>query len=239
VNAGTLALNPSLDVAKLRAAYARNSRVRVENVLTADSAERLQECLLREVPWRLLYRHNGVDQVITREAFMALAPGTRAQLERDVLREAAFGFQYLYYGFKMDGDFVSRKAPPQLLQDAVSFLNSAPFLEVARQVTGIGAIREANAQATCYAKGHYLTRHSDVVATQDRRAAYVLSLTKNWNPSWGGLLEFYDEAGNTSEGLLPMFNALTIFSVPQHHGVSYVTPFSEWPRFSITGWFLG
>jgi Rps23 Pro-64 3,4-dihydroxylase Tpa1-like proline 4-hydroxylase len=119
----------------------------------------------------------------------------------------------------------------------MAFLNTPAFLDLVRSLTGIEGIARTNGQATCYSRGHFLTVHTDIVPAEERLAAYVLSFTKNWNPNWGGILEFYDAGGNVSEGLLPLFNAISIFEVPQAHAVTFVAPYAMWPRFSITGWF--
>jgi Rps23 Pro-64 3,4-dihydroxylase Tpa1-like proline 4-hydroxylase len=69
-----------------------------------------------------------------------------------------------------------------------------------------------------------------------RRAAYVLNLTPEWRPDWGGLLQFYDAMGNVSRAFTPGFNVLNIFRVPQPHSVSWVTPLAAAPRYAVTGW---
>jgi SM-20-related protein len=234
---GELALNPALDLAPYRESFGRTKRVRITDILTQESAERIHDCLAEQVPWRLNYRHRGVDQLLTQEAFAALPPERRAAIEREIYADAGFGFQYLYYAYKLDEEFRQSNAPPQLLHEVMDFLNTPVFLSFVRSVTGIETITRANGQATCYSRGHFLTVHTDIVPAEERLAAYVLSFTKNWNPNWGGILEFYDPAGNVIEGLLPLFNAISIFEVPQPHAVTYVAPYAMWPRFSITGWF--
>jgi Rps23 Pro-64 3,4-dihydroxylase Tpa1-like proline 4-hydroxylase len=116
------------------------------------------------------------------------------------------------------------------------FLNSREFLEFARDVTGMGDIAFADAQATLFRPGHFLTQHDDEVEGKNRRAAYVLSFTRRWRPDWGGILEFIDSDGHVAEGYTPRFNALNLIRVPQRHAVSYVVPWAVEGRYSITGW---
>ena len=52
-------------------------------------------------------------------------------------------------------------------------------------------------------------------------------------------MKFLDEDGNVAEGYLPRFNALNIFDVGVPHFVSYVAPYAQSPRLSITGWLRG
>jgi len=94
----------------------------------------------------------------------------------------------------------------------------------------------ADAQATRYNKGDFLTRHDDDVAGKGRELAYVLSLTPDWLPEWGGLLLFNGPDGGIVETFVPSFNTLNLFTVPQPHSVSYVAPYAGAARISVTGW---
>ena len=51
----------------------------------------------------------------------------------------------------------------------------------------------ADAQATRYEPGHFLTSHNDSVEGKNRLVAYVFNFTPGWHPDWGGNLMFYDE----------------------------------------------
>lgn len=97
-------------------------------------------------------------------------------------------------------------------------------------------MRLVDGQATRYLPGHFLTGHDDDVAGKGRIAAYVLNLTPAWRTEWGGLLQFHDPAGDVLRGLLPRFNTLNLFTVPQLHSVSLVAPFAASPRYAVTGW---
>lgn len=106
-----------------------------------------------------------------------------------------------------------------------------------RDITRSESITYADMQATRYSKGHFLTEHDDNVQGKNRIAAYVLNLTPKWRNDWGGALVFPNKNIPGGQLFYPKFNALNIFSVPQKHSVSYVTPFAGEHRYSITGWF--
>ena len=120
-----------------------------------------------------------------------------------------------------------------------AFLNGEAFLSFARRLTGAADIGYVDAQATRYRAGHFLTVHDDHVAGADRRAAYVLNLTKGWKPDWGGQLLFHDADGHVTGGFMPAFNALNVFLVPAAHSVSVVAPYAGGVRYAITGWMNG
>ena len=74
-------LNPNLDRSKLAAAFSRNGRVRVRDVLRADFAEAIYRCMSNDVPWRLMYYNpdaQGSDVVVR------LLPEQRAAIPVEV-----------------------------------------------------------------------------------------------------------------------------------------------------------
>ena len=86
--------------------------------------------------------------------------------------------------------------------------------------------------------GHFLTKHADRHPSHDRVAAWVLSMTPEWDENWGGHLAFYDDRGNITEAFKPAFNTLNIFLIPVDHAVQMVAPFAAKPRTSFLGWLL-
>ena len=102
--------------------------------------------------------------------------------------------------------------------------------------SAIKQVAFADAQATAYAPGDFLTGHDDAVGGKKRLAAYVFGLTPVWRVEWGGLLLFHGSDGDVDAGLAPRFNTLNVFAVPQTHSVSMVTRAAPSRRYSITGW---
>jgi Rps23 Pro-64 3,4-dihydroxylase Tpa1-like proline 4-hydroxylase len=111
------------------------------------------------------------------------------------------------------------------------------MLSLISRISGRTDINSADAHFTRYTPGQYLTRHTDNIASEGRRIAYVMSFTKDWHPDWGGLLHFYEPNGLPRDCWAPVFNSLNLFDVRHTHSVSYVTPFARNPRLSLTGWF--
>jgi Rps23 Pro-64 3,4-dihydroxylase Tpa1-like proline 4-hydroxylase len=124
-----------------------------------------------------------------------------------------------------------------IIQQCVQWLNSTETLNTIKQITGENDIVAASAQATRYYPGHFLTLHNDLHETEQRRVAYVLNLTPDWHPDWGGLLQFYKQDGTPRDAWTPLFNSLVLFDVNHVHAVTYVAPCAFKPRLSITGWF--
>lgn len=219
--------------AALAASFRANRRLRILPFLTDLSAAWLHAELAASAAWRLVL--NGGDKTfeIDRTGQAALDPAQRAQIDAAVIEAARHGFQYRYESIRVADDPAERGG--SALERFADFLNSPEAIAWFRDVTGIADIDYADAQATNYGPGHFLTEHDDDVSGKNRRAAYVLSLTPAWRIDWGGLLLFHD-ADDAVAGFAPGFNAITLFAVPQRHSVSPVAPSAGVPRLSVTGW---
>lgn len=234
------ALNASLDTAGHAAAFAGRGRVHVPDLLPLPAAERLHAWLTQSARWSLVL-HDGQN---VREA----TPEHRRRADEVWEREmAAFayarareGFEFLYEHRRVADDPGERAADESPLSRFVDFLNSPPFIDFARRLTGCADIVRADAQATRFRPGDFLTQHDDFDKTgrKLRRAAYVFNLTPGWRADWGGQLQFIAPDGHVAEAWVPRFNALNVFAVPQPHAVSIVAPFAVGARYAVTGWLL-
>jgi Rps23 Pro-64 3,4-dihydroxylase Tpa1-like proline 4-hydroxylase len=165
-----------------------------------------------------------------------LGAADRAQLDAAVNAGALTGFQHRYESIRVADEPEVRSTSPSLLDQFATFMSSAPALNVLREITGIADVDFVDAQATGYRPGDFLTAHHDEVAGKNRRAAYVLGLSRNWRTEWGGLLLFHDDRDDVAAGLLPRFNCLNLFAVPRTHSVSQVASYAGGVRLSVTGW---
>ncbi|QIK95399.1 hypothetical protein G7076_01875 [Sphingomonas sp. HDW15A] len=52
----------------------------------------------------------------------------------------------------------------------------------------------------------------------------------------GGYLNFFDDSWDVTHAILPRFNTLNLFAVPQWHSVSEVSASAPIARYAITGW---
>jgi Rps23 Pro-64 3,4-dihydroxylase Tpa1-like proline 4-hydroxylase len=231
-------LNPDLDPASLARAYLAKQRVQIPNILTQPVAERLYQCLTKETPWGVVY--NKGDQVVQMpsEQLKGLQPQEGTRIVGDAIERAKRGFQFLYHFYPMLLSFQAGRDPGLFLHDVLRGINEERFLAFVRKVTGVESIACADAQATLYAPGHFLREHNDGAdARLKRRVAYVLSMTKDWHPDYGALLQFYDNTHGVTDVFMPRFNTLSLFTVPQLHAVTCTAPFAPIGRFAVTGWF--
>jgi SM-20-related protein len=232
-------MNPSLDAKALAARFKADGKLQIPDFLEQGCAERFFESLRGRDDWALIVNQDDKSFDLDRKAQAALSDEQRLALDQAVYAGARYGFQFRYEAIRVpDGEKERRKLRDPLASFA-SFLSSPAVVNFLRTVTGKAGIDFADAQATAYGPGHFLTAHDDEVAGKKRHAAYVFNLTPVWRVDWGGLLLFHGPDGHVTRGFTPSFNALNIFAVPQPHSVSMVAPFAANRRYSVTGWLRG
>ena len=210
--------------------FRSKGRTQVPTVLARDSALRLYRELQRETRWTVTFNERGKQCEVER-----CDPESRAQLIRAAWERARDRFQFIYDRHDLSMNRAPYRDRGHYFSELVRFLNAPEFLGAARRITGMTEIAWADAQATLYRPGDFLTLHDDGIGGTKRLAAYVLSMTPDWRADWGGLLLFFDGKGNVTEGYTPAFNVLNVFRVPAKHAVTLVAPFGGM-RYSVTGW---
>ncbi|HWE45466.1 MAG TPA: 2OG-Fe(II) oxygenase family protein [Caulobacteraceae bacterium] len=233
---GGIALSPDLDLDALKQVWARDGRLHIANVLAPPCAERIARALETRTVWSLTANAAGEVFEMPLDRLAELDPAERARIEAITADGSLERMQYLYETWRVSFFVDHGMREGGAVEDLYDFLNGEAFLGFVRELTGDERAAFSDAQATRYRPGHFLTTHDDTSAGRHRLCAYVLNFTRRWRPDWGGLLQFYDESGNVEAGFTPAFNALNLFSVPRAHAVSYVAPFAQGERLSVTGW---
>lgn len=226
------ALSPRSDAADLASIFAAQGYVSLPLFLAGEGASGLQSNLASRNDWRLAV--NAGENVYDLDP-AALSPEQGDELTQRVHAAASTGFQFRFGSIRVPDAIEDRDPKRDALHAFAEFMRSEAVLDLLRQITGRTAITYADAQATAYHPGDFLTGHDDDIEGKHRELAYVLNLTPRWRVEWGGLLLFH-EADGPVRGLAPGFNCLNIFGVPVLHSVSQVTPFAGAVRHSVTGW---
>lgn len=236
----SLRLNPALKARDYCEAFSRDGFVQIQQIFEPALAQALGDMLERGMPWDLALStaDNGYE-VLNRGQLAALgseAVGARLQA---VSERASQGFGFVYLAYPMISAVLEGRDPGHRVHDLAHWLNSREFLDFGAEIIGASDVVKADAQATLYRPGDFLTLHDDDKPGADRRAAYTLGFTRRWRPDWGGQLLFHDKDGAIERGHLPSFNSLNLFRVPRDHSVAPVAPYATAPRLSVVGWLRG
>ncbi len=225
-------------LAPARALYASQSRTQLHQLLSETAAQQLAAAVSEARHWMLVTHLSGRHVTLDAAEMNRVEDARRQEFQSLVIEAARTGFQYLYEAYPLYGKWhaggLRSEAP--VLADMFEFLNGEAFLDAMRELLDAPEIGFADAQLTRYRPGHFLTEHDDSVDKGNRIAAYVLSLSGNWRADWGGQLQFVGKNGSVEASLVPSFNTLSVFRVPQPHSVTQVASFAGADRISITGW---
>ncbi|MCS6997265.1 MAG: 2OG-Fe(II) oxygenase [Casimicrobiaceae bacterium] len=213
--------------------------MRIPNFLEDEEARALASALLDHVSWDWVFCDSkGQVQSLPEGTIASWAQKQVDSVRRSVYEHAREHFQFSYRKFSVLAAVRAGVALPEVLASWLESFASAESLSRLRALTGAHDIQRVDAQITLYRPGDFLTVHTDDHDQRyERRVAYVYNLCPYWRADWGGLLLFHNDAGAIVDAWLPAWNTLNLFSVPQPHSVSMVTPFAGVPRLSITGWF--
>lgn len=236
MTASPFRINAAHDADHLAALFRVNRRLHIPSFLEGDGAERLLDFLRTTESWKLVLNSDDKLFELDRKTQAALTTEQQRQLDHAVFAKARHGFQYRYETVRVPDSEDERKSRGTLVDDFARFMSDEPALSFFRTVVGEADLTFADAQATAYGPGHFLTSHNDEVLGKRREAAFVVNLSKNWSADWGGLLTFHEPKEAIAEAFIPKFNSLNLFAVPQLHSVTIVAPFAPRRRYSVTGW---
>lgn len=231
-----LIINPNHDPQALGRTLQQVGRLQVADFFTKNSADYLHEIHIGNKDWYLAYNEGSNFFESSIQQLRAVTPRQQQQFMSSIYDRARTQFQYVFYQYYITQAIKLKEQPGHPMHQFNEFMNSEEVLRLMRTLTGEKGIRRADSYASMYAPGHFLTAHDDRHESHDRVAAYVISMTKTWDKNWGGHLAFFDDAGNIREALIPSFNTLNIFLVPQMHSVQLVSPFAGGNRISYLGW---
>ncbi len=234
--APVLRLNPALDRRLFAERFARDGFVQIPELFEPALAEELASALKESARWELSYSDD-------KDAWVRLTPHQLSQLGSDevsqrwaqLLTRANKGFAYVYLAFPLNDTNGTSGRSDRALWALFQFLNSKEFFEFGQEIIGHPRVDWVDANAYWYRPGDFLTLHADHGGGL-RRAAYTIGFTREWRPDWGGQLLFHDKAGEITRGLMPRFNLLTLFKVPQPHSVAQIASYATVPRWTISGW---
>lgn len=232
-------INPNIDVASVQATLARDGIVQIENFFDQQLAENLLNCLENDVEWDLAYSQEGKGQIITAKQLKTM---TSLDVRQAVAASFDFShsnFQFIYNTFRVIDSYLAKEYKQHYLYSLSNEFHKDEYLDFMRQLTGCPDITRMDVIVARYLPGHFLTLHDDSNSNEGREQTYILNLTKDWRPEWGGLLHITDK--NQQEVIhtfVPKFNSMILFQPPRWHFVSQVSNYAKLPRYTLTGWML-
>ena len=123
--------------------------------------------------------------------------------------------------------------------DLYNLLKSQDTINYINEITKMNITKLNQVFISKYKAGHFLSPHSD---KGNGRLAFVINITKNWLPQYGGNLHFLNNDRKIIiDSISPIFNSMILFEIPEPEGiphfVSHVIPGIKISRYAISGWY--
>lgn len=109
------------------------------------------------------------------------------------------------------------------LEAVTAFVHGKALQTFLSGIVGDANAKVSAAHVTRYRPGDY-SGGIEGAPAPSALAAFTIDFSQQWDIDWGGLHLFVGEDGNIAQGLMPEFNALTIFKLPQENFISQLTP---------------
>ena len=195
-------IQPNLSLEAATQDFAAKGRCRIEGFLDSEIAEQLYKVLSEKTEYDVAYACSPTPRLVSAKSWRAMDATGRRALQQQLTERASEGQGYVYCTFLRKGREAAATREPEFLEDVFSFWRGDSVRQLVHTVTGLRST-DAESQFTRYTAGQYLTRHRDALDGNKRQLAFVLSLSKQWHPDWGGLLHFYEEDGEVQEVWTP------------------------------------
>ncbi len=220
------------EVERYEKLFEKDRKVQISNLLQSEEAEKIHRFLTRLLPqfW--------VCATCVLKDRLELPMLDKRNLKRIQMANDAFGRgEFAYHFYRTFNSNPLQYSPIE--HQVRTFFSSQPFIDFLNRITHLELTQLNTLFVSKYVSNSFLSTHSDA---GNGRVAFVLHLTKEWKPQYGGHLHFLNpERSEIVETYVPQFNHLMIFEVPEGSGVphfvGHVAPHVPIPRISITGWF--
>ncbi len=217
---------------ELNIEFGLKKRLKINNFLKNIFAEELYKYALLEKNWILA---TGIDKNKYEKAATQQNDKVNSLQIKNI--QTAFGNDQFTYNFYRTMNANNKMS--YLEYTFRNILSSNDFICKLNKITGLELTKLTTIFLSKYKSGSFLSPHSD---KGNGKLAFVINLTKNWKPQYGGVLHFMnDERTEIIDSFIPSFNTLMIFEVPVEtgipHFVSHIAPNVKYNRYALTGWF--
>lgn len=239
-------INPALSGKKYRAEFVRTGAAVIQDFLVPEYAEELHKFFNETMPsdWWTSATYPGADGQVS---YIRNIPENYETIENDRQRaNQLFGSGHgtgqhhlmTYHFYRTLGDHYENCTCVEC--NLRKWLLSSELLDFLESVSGEKYTGFNVTFGSKYSDGCFLSPHTD---HSNGDIGFVLQLTKDWKPQWGGNLHFMNDNGTVIEKTeVPTFNTLTLFrlveQVGRWHYVGHVNPGVKNNRIAYTGWFV-
>ncbi len=220
------------EIIELKNEFEKNKKLIIPNIFKENEIEKLHRFLTRLLP------QYWVCATCVKKDRMELPLNDKRNAARIKMVNEAFGRnEFSFYFYRTFNANLLQYSPVEY--ELRNYMSSQIFIDFLNKVTQLNLTKLNTLFVSKYTSNCFLSTHNDA---GNGRVAFVLHLTKDWKPQYGGHLHFLDTSRTKIvETFTPTFNSLMIFEVPEEggipHFVGHVAQNVQIPRISITGWY--
>ncbi len=225
------------EMIELKNEFEKNKKLIIHHIFKEDEIEKLYRFLTRLLP------QYWVCATCVKKDRLELPLTDKRNAARIKMVNEAFGRnEFSFYFYRTFNANPLQYSPIEY--ELRNYMSSQIFIDFLNKVTQLNLTKLNTLFVSKYTANCFLSTHNDA---GNGRVAFVLHLTKDWKPQYGGHLHFLDNSRTKIiETFTPTFNSLMIFEVPEKtetfeggipHFVGHVAQNVQIPRISITGWY--
>lgn len=225
------------EINELKELFEKDKKIIISNIFKSDKIELIHRFLTRLLPQYWI-----CATCIKKDRLELPLNDKRNALRIKMVNEAFSRNEFSYYFYRTFNANISQYSPIEY--ELRNYMSSSDFINFLNSITNLNLTKLNTLFVSKYTSNCFLSTHNDA---GNGRIAFVLHLTKDWKPQYGGHLHFLnEERTKIIETFTPQFNSLMIFEVPPKtensdggipHFVGHVAPNVNIPRISITGWY--
>lgn len=227
----------NIDTKKLSERFAKTNSAVINDFLVEPFAEKLRSYYRYEMPENQWVASSYPSLINgNKHEFVPVTEENRytIQIHKSFSNKCLNDDQYAYFFYRtLESHKLHCLCPHCTI---MKLITSVTFIDTLNDITQLNLKRTTTVFANKYTEKCFLATHTD---DGNGRLAFVLHLTKNWNPCWGGL--YMDQSDmNNIKTIIPSFNKFVMFRVGDNqtpHSVSSITENITHQRISVTGWF--
>ncbi len=219
------------EIIELKNEFEKNKKLIIPNIFKENEIEKLHRFLTRLLP-----QYWVCATCVKKDRLELPLNDKRNALRIKMVNEAFGNNEFSFYFYRTFNANPLQYSPVEY--ELRNYMSSQIFIDFLNKITQLNLTKLNTLFVSKYTANCFLSTHNDA---GNGRVAFVLHLTKDWKPQYGGHLHFLDESRTKIvETFTPTFNSFMIFEVPEEgvpHFVSHVAPNVNIPRISITGWY--
>lgn len=228
-------LNNFVDIVKARRDFRDFGHAVVEDIWKAAFAEQVIQNIVRNVSFLQCFYAGNEQKELSEKQLSELPQEERQSLFQQIHAEAGKGLGHYYARWQCDSQ--GQQSASGALHSALTWLTNEDNLDLVRDISGIKNLNSVGCMVCRFSQGQYISQRVSGEEDQQRKLAFIIDLTPEWKPEWGGLLHLHATDEQPATFFTPSFNQLTLFDAQKPWSLSYVAPYIKYYRYSLVGWF--